>query len=234
MPGGLHNLCETVFPVLSAKYDRTYSRNTKKRDRMVGNRASYEVTMTMAVAREFDPERPVVDAVRGGDRYAFEELMRRNAKWVRGVIFGVLGDADRVDDVSQQVWTSVWERASELRDTASWRSWLYRMAHNAAIDAGRETTRRRRKLREMVDEPLEVGGDHGAEKPLVQSEDGRVVMEAIQSLPAMYREPFVLRHLNGWSYQQIADLMGMPVDSIETRLVRARRFLREALKGKVV
>ena len=60
-----------------------------------------------------------------------------------------------------------------------------------------------------------------------------MVLEAIRALPALYREPFVLRHLNDWSYQEIGDVMGMPVDSVETRLVRARRFLREALKDKL-
>jgi RNA polymerase sigma-70 factor, ECF subfamily len=49
----------------------------------------------------------------------------------------------------------------------------------------------------------------------------------------LYREPFVLRHMNGWNYQQIAEAMEMPVDSIETRLVRARRLLRDALKDKL-
>jgi RNA polymerase sigma-70 factor (ECF subfamily) len=64
---------------------------------------------------------------------------------------------------------------------------------------------------------------------VVEAERQDRVLSAIQGLPAIYREPFVLRHLNDWSYQQIADLMGLPVDSVETRLVRARRLLREAL-----
>jgi RNA polymerase sigma-70 factor (ECF subfamily) len=59
------------------------------------------------------------------------------------------------------------------------------------------------------------------------------VLNAVRALPALYREPFVLRHLNNWTYQEIADVMGMPVDSVETRLVRARRLLREALKDKL-
>ena len=59
------------------------------------------------------------------------------------------------------------------------------------------------------------------------------MLAAIQSLPALYREPFVLRHLSGWSYAEIAEVMGMPVDSVETRLVRARRLLRASLKDKV-
>jgi RNA polymerase sigma-70 factor (ECF subfamily) len=58
-------------------------------------------------------------------------------------------------------------------------------------------------------------------------------MDAIAGLPALYREPFVLRHLENWGYQQIAETMGMPAASVETRLVRARQLLREALTGKV-
>ncbi len=59
------------------------------------------------------------------------------------------------------------------------------------------------------------------------------VLKAIQALPALYREPFVLRHLQGWTYKEIAEVMDMRVDSVETRLVRARRFLRETLKDKI-
>jgi RNA polymerase sigma-70 factor (ECF subfamily) len=68
---------------------------------------------------------------------------------------------------------------------------------------------------------------------LTNLEVSEVVLEAIRALPALYREPFVLRHLQGWSYRQIAETMGLPVDTVETRLVRARRLLREALDGKV-
>ena len=59
------------------------------------------------------------------------------------------------------------------------------------------------------------------------------MLAAINGLPALYREPFVLRHMNGWGYQQIAEVMDLPVDTVETRLVRARRLLREALKDEL-
>ncbi|UCE60847.1 MAG: RNA polymerase sigma factor [Phycisphaerales bacterium] len=184
----------------------------------------------MALAEDYDPEEPVIEAIRGGDRYAFGELLRRHGHWVRGVVFGVLGDADRVDDVAQQVWTSVWERASGLRDVRRWRPWLYRLARNAAVDAGRETTRRRAQAHELAASAVEksIGSP---ESGLVSSELHREVLGAIEALPALYREPFVLRHLKGWSYKEIAEVMDMPVDSVETRLVRARRFLRDSLKN---
>lgn len=188
--------------------------------------------MAMAAAHEFDPETPVIEAIRSGDRCAFAEFVRRHNEWVRGVVFGVLGRADLIDDVSQQVWTAVWQRIGELRATQSWRSWLYRLTRNAAVDAGREASRQRVRLKIVAAEMIE--NEAPAETPLVKEEHQRQVLAAIGGLPPLYREPFVLRHMNGWNYQQIAEAMGMPVDSIETRLVRARRLLRDALKDKVV
>jgi RNA polymerase sigma-70 factor (ECF subfamily) len=187
--------------------------------------------MTMAQPDSYDAEAPVVDAVRSGDRYAFAELVRRHHGWVRGVVFGVLGDRDVVEDVVQQVWTSVWLRIGELRDSGSWRTWLYRLARNAAVDAGREASRRRRRFQALSSEAWHPEAPAESGDPPAGGEVRSEVMRAVQALPAMYREPFVLRHLSGWSYQEIAGVMGMPVDSVETRLVRARRFLRDWLKG---
>ena len=185
--------------------------------------------MAMTLAEGVDTDGPVIEAIRDGDRFAFEELVRRHNDWVRGVIFGVLGDHDRVDDVVQQAWACVWRRIGELRDANRWRPWLYRVARNAAVDAGREVTRRRGRTRALSDEAVPASSAP-ADGELVDAERHRRVLDAIQALPALYREPFVLRHMKDWSYKQIADVMDMPVDSVETRLVRARRLLRESLK----
>ncbi|MBI1826904.1 MAG: sigma-70 family RNA polymerase sigma factor [Planctomycetes bacterium] len=184
----------------------------------------------MPIADDFDAEAPVIDAIRGGDRFAFDDLVRRWNRWVRGIVFGVIARPEDVDDVTQQVWSSVWTRIGELRDTRAWKSWLFRLARNAAVDAGREMSRRRQRigpLGENVDHPALTASP---EVVAMLDERQRKVIDAIRSLPPLYREPFALRHMNGWSYQQIADLLQMPVDSIETRLVRARRLLRDALK----
>ena len=109
----------------------------------------------MAASSEFDAEVSVVEALQRRDPGAFEEMLRRHDRWVRGVVFGVLGSPDRVEDVSQQVWAAVWERASELRDAPRWKAWLYRLARNAAVDAGRDVTRRKQLTARLTDEPRE-------------------------------------------------------------------------------
>ena len=190
--------------------------------------------MAMPVRTDAEAETPVVEAIRGGDRYAFGELMRRQNRWVRSVVFGVLGRSDCVDDVCQQVWTSVWLRISELRDASAWRPWLYRLARNAAVDAGRDITRRRLRTQgAAVEEAARPQPASSTDRRMAQAEQHREVLSAIQGLPAIYREPFVLRHVNGWSYKEIASVMELPVDTVETRLVRARRLLRETLKDRV-
>lgn len=182
---------------------------------------------------KLDSELPVVEAILVGDRDAFEEFVRRQSKWVRGIVFGVLGDVDRVDDVCQQVWTTVWRQASTLQQPQRWRSWLYRLARNAAMDAGREITRRR-KLQRRIQHEYGSGSVAPAPHRSIQSDERtQALLQAITALPALYREPFVLRHLQNWSYREIAEVMEMPVDTVETRLVRARRHLREALKDKI-
>jgi RNA polymerase sigma factor (sigma-70 family) len=189
--------------------------------------------MTVALTDHFDAEEPVIDAIRQGDRHAFCGLVRRQNRFVRGVVVGVLGRTDRVDDVTQQVWTAVWERIGKLRDARRWRSWLYRLARNAAIDAGRDLTRRRNRSEQMAREPVQTEDRQTPASVAAGNEEHQRVLGAIMALPALYREPFVLRHLNGWSYAEIAEAMGMPVNSVETRLVRARRLLREALKDRI-
>lgn len=189
--------------------------------------------MTMAVSANVDPEGAVIEAMRRGDRHAFEGFVRRQSRWVRGVIFGVLGQRDRIDDVAQQVWLAVWSRIGELRSVESWRPWLYRMARNAAFDAGREVTRQRGLTQALPEEPPAKDATRTPAEELIGAEQRQLVLEAIQALPALYREPFVLRHLEEWSYREIGEVLELPVDTVETRLVRARRLLREWLQGKV-
>lgn len=192
--------------------------------------SSLRVNMAMPLADDFDAEAPVIDAIRGGDRYAFDDLVRRWDRWVRGIIFAVISRPDDVDDVSQQVWSAVWTRLGELRDTRAWKSWLFRLTRNAAVDSGRDFSRRRHRISSLSDDAEHAAKVESPDKAVLLNERQQSVIDAIQSLPALYREPFVLRHMNGWSYQEIATLLEMPVDSIETRLVRARRLLRDALK----
>ncbi|MBI5863751.1 MAG: RNA polymerase sigma factor [Planctomycetes bacterium] len=113
------------------------------------------------------------------------------------------------------------------------RSWLYAIARNAAIDWGQAYKRR---ASVALDDVPEASDDQRSLDPVgstAGAELKTILLRAVEALPALYREPFVMRHLEDWSYQEIGEILGLPLETVETRLVRARRLLKEMLKGKV-
>lgn len=177
-----------------------------------------------------DDDHALIVAAQQGSRSALDALIRRHDRWVRHVVYRALGNASAVEDVAQQVWTTVWQQIGTLVDPSAWRAWLYRTARNAAIDASQKSSRERQR-RALVDEQTLPDRDGSPALRLVRDEEHRRMLAAINGLPAIYREPFVLKHLEDWSYAQIGEALGLPVDTVETRLVRARRLLRSALNG---
>ena len=182
---------------------------------------------------DVDAGHALVSAAQRGSRHAADQLVREHEGWVRGVIYATTGRRELVDDVAQQVWTQVWQRIGSLNDPRRLRAWLYAVARNAAIDASQD---RRRRCTVGLDYVAEGLGDKPQRNPVrvaVRDELHEVLLRAVEALPAIYREPFVLRHLEDWSYAQIGELLGLSVETVETRLVRARRLLREMLQDKV-
>lgn len=175
-------------------------------------------------------ERGLVEAIRRGESDALAELMRRCGPWVRGAIFAAGVRADAVEDVFQQVWIAAWRRAGDLDDPGRWRPWLYTLARHAAIDA----LRRERRAGRLLDAvrswwspgQAETAGPAAA---MSAAEQHQRALRAVAGLPEIYRQPFVLRHLADWDYRQIAEALELPLDTVETRLVRARKLLREAM-----
>jgi len=177
----------------------------------------------------------LIREVQQGDRPAAERLVRAHDRWVRSVVYGVTGRPDMVDDIVQQVWAQAWERLGTLKDPQRLRAWLYSIARNAALDASQ--ARRRQATAALTEESdgEARGAGHGL-NPVgftLGGELRQMLLRAVEALPAIYREPFALRHLEDWSYAEIGELLGLSVETVETRLVRARRLLREMLAGKV-
>ncbi len=186
--------------------------------------------MALPAAAQHDPDVPLIEALQDGNAELLPEFIRRHERWVRGVVYGVLGNTDQIDDVMQKVWMTVWKRSATLEDPRRWKHWLYRLARNAAIDSGRRVQRRRNLWQRLTrQQPAVQDGQSNPQRLAMIREEHQRVLEAVSVMPAIYREPFVLRHLEDWSYRQIADTLDLPVDTVGTRLVRARRMLQETL-----
>lgn len=172
----------------------------------------------------------IVSAAIKGDRDALSLLWDESRRWVAAIILVHKPREADLEDLLQQVAMQLCRKISTLDEPKAFRGWLRMIAINIARAEGRKATRRKRSMLRLVG----LGGTHEvknerADDLALSSEQSRRVYHAARSLPAGYREPVLLRCLQSMSYEQIGDAMGLPVTTIETRIARGRRMLREIL-----
>lgn len=165
---------------------------------------------------------------------ALHELWATHRRWVAAILLAHMpGDAD-LDDLLQEVAVRLVRSAHELKDPGAVRPWLRAVAVNLARTAGRKKQVRRRLMPDYASQARAVSEEHEhSADPRAgheMLEDGRLAMRLARSLPEEYREPLLLRAVRGLSYRQIADILGVPITTIETRLTRARRMLRDEIE----
>lgn len=159
---------------------------------------------------------------------ALERLIADHSDAVFRVTYGVLRDRGLAEDAVQETMIRAWRGLDGFRGDASERTWVLRIAHHTAVSALR---RRRDRSTAPEDLPSEHPGDRSAD-PAVRAAgraDLAAVGAALNDLDETSRSIVVLREVEGLSYQQIADALGVNVPTVKTRLLRARRTLQAAL-----
>jgi RNA polymerase sigma-70 factor (ECF subfamily) len=177
----------------------------------------------------FDGETETPDALllaryAGGDQAAARTLTFRHAPRVLALARRMLGDAAEAEDVAQETLLRMWRVAPDWRDEARLSTWLYRVASNLCVDRLR---RRRDQGPEAVDDLPD-----GASTPLegLETRDrAEALTAALARLPERQRLAVVLRHIEERSNIEIAEVLGLSVDAVESLLARARRTLARLL-----
>jgi len=169
-------------------------------------------------------EKRLIQQAKLGDRQAFGELVRQHRKGVISVVYRMCGDGVLAEDAAQEAFIRAWTHLAGYKPRSTFRSWLYRIATNAAID----TLRRRRETVNVDDLPLHSLQD-GPERVTERRERGQLVQQAVLSLPDASRLALVLREYEGLSYREIADTLDIPIGTVMSRLHYARTRLRELL-----
>lgn len=168
--------------------------------------------------------------VGGGDRQAYRILVERHGRRVLAMARRMTGNLAEAEDVSQDAFLRVWQRAGAWRDQgAQFSTWLYRVVMNLCLD------RRRRKPMS----PLEAAGDPADERPNAEStvaagERSRQVEAALAKLPDRQRAALVLSYYESLSNVAAAAVLEISVAALESLLVRARRALRAELETRGV
>jgi RNA polymerase sigma-70 factor (ECF subfamily) len=170
-------------------------------------------------------ELTLVCTARRGDKNAIQTLLKRNWSWLRGLVYSVLGDAKDLDDVMQEICLRVITGIHALREPERFLAWLAILARHEAIKHSR---------RQKAAPPgLKDGGYAGdpAEDAARKELCGRV-LEAVRGLPEKYREVFMLAHSGDLTYAQMAEVLNVPITTMQIRLVRARQMIRDRIAGR--
>ena len=161
-----------------------------------------------------------------GDRVAIAEVWRANRRWVAAVLVAHAPRQADVDDLLQEVAATLVSKCHHIRDASSLRGWLRMVAVNAARMAARSASIERRSLRVMAQMKPAILRKEPRETLSAANEEMR---EQLSRIPPLYAEPLILQSMRGLSQRQIAELLDVPETTIETRLARARRMLRQAV-----
>jgi len=173
----------------------------------------------------------LIEATRAGDSEAFGRLVQRYQDRLYNSLLRVLGSAEDARDVVQDAFVQAYVKLDSFRGSAAFYTWLYRIGFNLAMSHARKrrpTTSleqaRERSGREPVD------GQPRPDIHMVRRERVQLVHAALTALSTEYRQILVLRELEGCRYDQIAEILELPIGTVRSRLFRAREQLREQLE----
>ncbi len=167
----------------------------------------------------------------GGREDGFEELVRRYQRPITGYVFRMLNDYEASLDVTQEVFIKVYNSLNRYSSDYKFSTWLYRIAHNAAIDHMRRNSVNQQSLEtENADGTYQLQLESPNPTPEQDRErsEWRTEIEAVvKCLPAPYRDLILLRHSRDLSYDEIAEVTSLPLGTVKNRLFRAREMMRD-------
>ncbi|MHB8929301.1 MAG: RNA polymerase sigma factor [Melioribacteraceae bacterium] len=174
---------------------------------------------------ERDEDFTLIRSFINGEESTFKILVLKHKEKVRNLVFLTLGDTEFVDDISQDVFISVYHKLNEFRFESKFTTWLYRITVNKCRDY-----LRKKRVRSIFVPIKESDSEYGI-GPFSEDVDiPQLVRSSIEKLPEKLKIPLVLRDIDGLSYKEIADKLGIEVGTIKSRIFRARESLKIILE----
>jgi RNA polymerase sigma-70 factor (ECF subfamily) len=181
-------------------------------------------------------ERTLVRLALGGDRKAFEMIIQRYQQPLVNYLARMTGEREAALDFAQDVFLKAYASLGSFRPSFKFSTWLFKIASNHMIDHWRK-----KKIAAVsLDQPYE--DDERAARIQVEDRELSVarkfeltelrtrVERVLKSIPEALRELFVLRHVNEFSYEEIADIKGLPVGTVKNRVFQAKELIRRRME----
>lgn len=186
-------------------------------------------------------EAQFIERLKQGDAAAFNTLVAERSGEIYGLLFRLTENSEEARDLTQETFLRAFQSIGHFRGEADLRTWIYRIAINQARNRWRWWRRRRRDAtvsldstdgehRQSLGENLREESDDPEQETLAH-ERQRALRTALRSLRVVYRETVILRDIEGFSYEEIAETLDISVGTVKSRLARGRQELRRRLEG---
>src|ERR1043165_8994578 len=189
-------------------------------------------------------EAQFVERLRAGEAAAFDRLIEERSGDVYALLYRLTEDAEEARDLTQETFLRVFQSIDRFRGDADLKTWIYRIAVNQARNRWRWWRRRRRDVTISLDatdenheQPLAATPAHDnspspRQQPLAREREAQL-REALGGLRRSYREAVVLRDVEGFSYEEIAQTLQISIGTVKSRISRGRLELRQQLEGSL-
>ncbi len=191
-----------------------------------------------AVSEKTQSDHALIEATKNGDEAAFASIVGRYRNPITNYLYRFLNDYEEAVDLAQETFVRVYFAIDRYHTEYAFSTYIYRIATNLAISELRK--RKRRTILSLTglfqsedDEQTEFQPPDNRNRPdedLVEDERSRVIGKAIVTLPTKYRVPIILRDIEGKTYDEIAEILGLGLGTTKSRISRARGLLKEKLK----
>lgn len=191
--------------------------------------------MSLSNVDSFYPEQDdarLVDASKQGDQDAFAQLVQRYQRHIFNLVYRMLQHYEEAAEITQETFFAAWQGLSSFRGDARFPTWLYRIAYNCSL---KQLEQRKRdwalQVAIQAEQVLKRADDGTSADAELEAHDRQTMIhEYISNLPAKYRIVLILRHLQEMTYEEMAEVLTMPIGTIKTHLYRARKLLEERLR----
>ncbi len=174
----------------------------------------------------------ILDSIKAGNVVVFEQVFKQYYSRLCNYAAGILNDADEAEEVVQQIMINLWEKRNTLEITSSFKSYLYRAVHNAALNKIRQS-----KVRQLYSIEKVYEGEGFAEQAshkIIKSELEQQILNSINKLPEQCRLVFKLSRFEEMKYSEIAAHLDISVKTVENHMGKALKLLRGHLKDYLI
>lgn len=174
----------------------------------------------------------LVSASKQGDQEAFALLVQRHQRRVFNLVFGMVQQYEEASEITQETFLAAWQGLPSFRGEARFSTWLHRIAYNCALKQLEQ--RKRDKVLQsamQAEQLIENRNPERADAVMETHARQALIQDLLARLPEKYRVVLVLRHLQEMTYEEMAEILTMPIGTIKTHLFRARHLLKERLEA---